>query len=647
MGSARSAITRRWTCPACPDVAVMIPRFGLNRFDSRSVESFAADVRRAEQLGWDAALQPDSQLRRRDTYVLLAAAAQATERITLGPLLANPVNRHPTVTASSIATIDELAPGRVLLGWGVGDTAVRLAGLRPARVAELEAGTRLMRALLAGEAVEVGAARPARLPHHRPVPVWVAAGGPKTLRMAGGVADGVFIRVGTHPANIATAVRAIHAGAAEAGRDPAAVKLGAIFHTVLVDEPARALTMARSMAAGYYEYSPALFDPPALTWTGPDPETLKHDRGVWPDFHHATDLEASGKVVDFLPTEAADAFSLRGAHVRSCRTAPDPGSEVAHRSRARLHGPYRPRGPPAGPQGARGALTELLVDELDDARDRPLRRRGLLVDIALGLALDQLEILLTADLPVPRDKAVQIGARVRHVARTLDVDHRRRLDGLAALERERRVALGHRLLGAPVRVVPREHTIDDVRIRGAARLQRLGIAVTREGIDDRPAEHRAAHAPVRRGGSRGQRQRRVLRVARLHREEHGQVRAARGAHEPDLVGAPVELGRVALEPADRVADVHQRPGVGGLGRLAEVERGHDHAAPGQRLVHDGVVGPVAATPGPAVQLDDHRERPVSPRDEHPGQQGPVPMTEILHVSDVDLVTHGRHGNTPL
>jgi 5,10-methylenetetrahydromethanopterin reductase len=291
---------------------VIVPRFGLNRFDSRSVAAFAADVRRAERLGWDAALQPDSQLRRRDTYVLLAAAAQATERITLGPLLANPVNRHPTVTASSIATVDELAPGRVLLGWGVGDTAVRLAGLRPARVAELEAGTRLMRALLAGDAVEVGAARPARLPHHRPVPVWIAAGGPRTLRMAGGVADGVFIRVGTHAANLKTAVDAIRAGAEASGRDPGAVRLGAIFHTVLVDEPARALTMARSMAAGYYEYSPALFGPPALAWTGADPETLKRDRGVWPDFHHAPDLEQSGKVVDFLPAEAADAFALRG-----------------------------------------------------------------------------------------------------------------------------------------------------------------------------------------------------------------------------------------------------------------------------------------------------------------------------------------------
>ncbi len=46
------------------------PRFGLSRFDSRSVDAFEADVRRAEPPGWDAALQPDSQLRRRDTYDL-------------------------------------------------------------------------------------------------------------------------------------------------------------------------------------------------------------------------------------------------------------------------------------------------------------------------------------------------------------------------------------------------------------------------------------------------------------------------------------------------------------------------------------------------------------------------------------------------
>jgi 5,10-methylenetetrahydromethanopterin reductase len=345
---------------------VGVPRFGLNRFDSRTVDAFAADVRRAETLGWDAAFQPDSQLRRRDTYVLLAAAARATGRITLGPLLANPISRHPTVTAGSIATIDELAPGRVLLGWGVGDTAVRLAGLRPARVKELEAATRLVRALLDGEPVDVGAVRPARLPHHRPVPIWIAAGGPRTLRMAGGVADGVFVRVGTHAANLAAAIDAIRAGAEDAGRDPDRVRLGAVFHTVLVDEPARALTMAKSLAAGYYEYSPALFEPPGLAWDGPDPETLKQRHQVWPDFHHARDLEASGRVVDFLPASAADAFALRGGPaeiadrlVETLRAAPATFDYVV------LH-PIPD--PPSPDEGDRGYMARVARDVLPRVR---------------------------------------------------------------------------------------------------------------------------------------------------------------------------------------------------------------------------------------------------------------------------------------
>jgi len=118
--------------------------------------------------------------------------------------------------------------------------------------------------------------------------------------------------VGTHPANVARAVAAIRAGAAEAGRDPSTVGVGAVFHTVLVDDAGRALTIGKSMAAGYYEYSPTLFEAPRLDWAGPDPEALKHGHQVWPDFHHAPDLDASGRVVDFLPRAAADAFCLRG-----------------------------------------------------------------------------------------------------------------------------------------------------------------------------------------------------------------------------------------------------------------------------------------------------------------------------------------------
>ena len=288
------------------------PKFGINRQDAESPARFAVDVARLESLGWDCAWLPDSQLRRRDTYVLLAAAAQGTESIHLGTLLVNPITRHPSVTASSIATIDELARGRVSLGFGAGDTAVRLSGLRPARVAEMEDAIVLMRRLLAGEEVEVGAERPSYLPFHRPVAVWLTAGGPRTLEMGGRVADGVFMRVGTHQATIAETVRRIHKGAEDAGRDPLSVPLGIIFHTVLVDDPDEALTMGKAMAAGYYEYSPMLFEPCGLSWDGPDPEALKQESGVWPDFHHDPDLLKAGRAVDFLSESHADAFCLRG-----------------------------------------------------------------------------------------------------------------------------------------------------------------------------------------------------------------------------------------------------------------------------------------------------------------------------------------------
>jgi 5,10-methylenetetrahydromethanopterin reductase len=289
-----------------------VPKFGLNRFDGNSIAAFAASVKRAEDLGWDVALWGDSQLRRRDPYVCLAAAAGATERIEIGQFVANPVTRHPSVIASSTATVEELAPGRTILGISVGDNAVRSIGLKPAKVGELESSIRMIKALLAGEEVEVGALRPAFLPHHHKVPIWVAAGGPRALRMSGAVADGIFIRVGTSKTRIASTIEQIRAGAIEAGRDPNEVRLGFVIDTVLVDDEDEALLMAKSMAAGYYELTPALLEDAGIHWQGPSPDELKREHGVWPDFHHYNDLKRSGKLVDFLPREAADLFTLWG-----------------------------------------------------------------------------------------------------------------------------------------------------------------------------------------------------------------------------------------------------------------------------------------------------------------------------------------------
>ena len=130
--------------------------------------------------------------------------------------------------------------------------------------------------------------------------------------MGGRVADGVFMRVGTNRATIADTVAKIRRGAEASGREPLSVPLGIIFHTVLVEDPEESLLMGKAMAAGYYEYSPMLFEPSGLRWDGPDPEVLKRERGVWPDFHHDPELLKAGRAAEFLSEEHADAFCLRG-----------------------------------------------------------------------------------------------------------------------------------------------------------------------------------------------------------------------------------------------------------------------------------------------------------------------------------------------
>ena len=285
--------------------------FGLNRFDWTSTDAFAADVRRAEDLGFGYALIPWNPLARPDPYMQLAVAAGRTSRIRLGLLLDNPVLHHPAASASAIATLDEISAGRAMLTYGIGDTAVRWLGRRPARLSELEEATVLARRLLAGDAVDVGAVRPARLRHARPVPVWIAAGGPKTIEMAARVADGVFLRVGRHPANLRAAIARVRNGARAARRNPDDIGIGLIFHTVASDDSEEIRAISRSMAAGYYEYSPALFEIPGLPWSGPPVEELK--RQVYPDFHHAPDLVAAGNLVSFLDDETAASFSLFGS----------------------------------------------------------------------------------------------------------------------------------------------------------------------------------------------------------------------------------------------------------------------------------------------------------------------------------------------
>ncbi|HEY3946876.1 MAG TPA: LLM class flavin-dependent oxidoreductase [Solirubrobacteraceae bacterium] len=197
------------------------------QFLPENFDEYIASVRKAEQCGYEFAWLVDSQILWQDVYVYLTHGLDATERITFGTAVTNPVTRHVAVTASFFATLADLHPGRVSVGIGRGDSSVRTMGLPPARTAQLEEYVRSLRKLLCGEAANMGAAevRIRWLERDPGVPIMMSGTGPRNLRLAGSLADRVMLYVGVTPEAVQWALRHVHEGARSAGRDPEQLKV--------------------------------------------------------------------------------------------------------------------------------------------------------------------------------------------------------------------------------------------------------------------------------------------------------------------------------------------------------------------------------------------------------------------------------------
>src|SRR5919198_6099237 len=128
------------------------------QFLCEDFDEYVASVVKAEEAGYAFAWLVDSQILWRDVYVYLTHGLHATERITFGTAVTNPVTRHVTVTASFFATLAKLHPGRVALGIGRGDSAVRTMGLPPARTAQLGEYVTTLRELMAGRTTTLNGA---------------------------------------------------------------------------------------------------------------------------------------------------------------------------------------------------------------------------------------------------------------------------------------------------------------------------------------------------------------------------------------------------------------------------------------------------------------------------------------------------------
>ncbi len=188
------------------------------------------DTQRAEERGFARAWFPDSHMIWGDAYACLALAASSTRKIKFATGISVASNRIPPVTVHSIATINEIAPGRVALGYGTGHTGRRVMGLPPVKFADFREQVRLLRDLLKnGEGVynTEGLSRKIRYLHREmrfinlddPIPLLVAANGPRALGLAGEFGDGIITSGALTPERIATVFRHANAGAAAAGRN--------------------------------------------------------------------------------------------------------------------------------------------------------------------------------------------------------------------------------------------------------------------------------------------------------------------------------------------------------------------------------------------------------------------------------------------
>ena len=189
----------------------------------------------AEANGFEYAWLFDSHVLWQEVYPIFTLMAAATRHIKIGPCVTNPGTRDATVTASALATLNEISGGRMVMGIGRGDSARRVLGQKPVTVERLEQDCRLIRDLSAGREVDYDGAKVRIKWAGHELPIWVAGYGPKVLRAAGRVADGVILQL-ADPAIIKWCLQFVREGAEEAGRSFDSIEVQAAAPAFISDD---------------------------------------------------------------------------------------------------------------------------------------------------------------------------------------------------------------------------------------------------------------------------------------------------------------------------------------------------------------------------------------------------------------------------
>jgi len=274
-------------------------------------------IQDVEAAGFDGAGILDSQLLSRDAFVVLGQAASNTSRLTLFPAVTNPFTRDASVLAGAIQTVEELAPGRVKFMIGTGYTSASTIGRRPATLAEMRACISTVKGLLAGQTVDFDGT-PGKLGYAagRPIPVIMAASGPKAIELAGEIADGVLLLVGFNRGILERALDHLETGARRSGRRLDDLEIIWAVRTCTAATTAQARRQARPTAVhwGVLRWGGYWLEPAGLQL--PNLEVPEAVHRIYPDLSHAHDWEAAIAATAFVPDEVAaqlcDAIGLIG-----------------------------------------------------------------------------------------------------------------------------------------------------------------------------------------------------------------------------------------------------------------------------------------------------------------------------------------------
>ena len=266
----------------------------------------------AENAGFDS-LWVTERYFHEETFSLLGYLAAATNTIKLGLGVTNPYTRNPALLAMSTATLDRISGGRFSLGLGRSERGVIQGrmGMRygdPFQVMESVVST--LRRLMAGEALTTTEGpspltnvRLAIAPSQAEPPIYLAAIGPKALRLAGAIADGVLLNAYTPVDYVKYAAEEVRKAATEAGRDPDSVDIACMLIMRQTDEPERLwpdlkrriVRLLEEPRVGEILLEKGGFDPSILE---PLRASVQQDRGA--------------SAVDLISDEMVDAFYLVG-----------------------------------------------------------------------------------------------------------------------------------------------------------------------------------------------------------------------------------------------------------------------------------------------------------------------------------------------